>query len=98
MDDPDSRAATTAERALLNALEAGCSAPVGAFADVAEGEEGPELYLRAVVTSSDGSVNVRLSATGTTVEAEQLGRRLAAELLDEGAAGLIGEPSLDRDE
>ena len=91
LDDPDTRAATTAERALLNTLEAGCSAPVGAFADLAEGEEGPELYLRAVVASGDGAHSVRLSATGTPDEAEQLGRRLARELLEEGAAGLIGE-------
>ncbi|WP_434581671.1 hydroxymethylbilane synthase [Carbonactinospora thermoautotrophica] len=91
LDDPDTRAAVTAERALLAALEAGCSAPVGAFGEVAEGEEGPELYLRGVVVASDGSQSVRLSATGTPDEADQLGRRLAAEMLAAGAAGLMGE-------
>ncbi len=91
LDDPDTRAAVTAERALLAALEAGCSAPVGAFGEVAEGEEGPELYLRGVVVASDGSQSVRLSATGTPDEADQLGRCLAAEMLAAGAAGLMGE-------
>ena len=91
LDDPGTRAATTAERTLLATLEAGCSAPVGALAEPAEGEQFPELYLRAVVASVDGSASVRLSATGPLDEAESLGRRLATELLAEGAAGLMGE-------
>jgi hydroxymethylbilane synthase len=91
LDDPGTRAAVTAERALLAALAAGCSAPVGALADVGEGDAGPEIYLRAVVAASDGSATVRLSATGALGDAEALGRRLAAELLDAGAADLMGE-------
>ena len=43
---PDTRAAVAAERALLAALEAGCTAPVGALAVIAEGDDGPELFLR----------------------------------------------------
>ena len=38
-----------AERALLTTLQAGCLAPIGALADVADGEDGPEMWLRAVV-------------------------------------------------
>ncbi len=90
LDDADSRTAVTAERALLSALEGGCTAPVGALAQVAEGDDGPELYLRGLVAAVDGTDEVRLSATGPTSEAEQVGRRLAAELLDLGAADLIG--------
>ncbi|MDQ1703742.1 MAG: hydroxymethylbilane synthase [Frankiaceae bacterium] len=92
LDDPGSRAAVTAERSLLAALEAGCSAPVGALADVALGESGEEeIYLRGVVASVDGSHAIRLSATGPLADSEGLGRRLAAQLLEEGAADLIGE-------
>ena len=90
LDDPDSRAAVTAERALLAALEAGCSAPVGALAVVAEDEDGAtELFLRASVIAVDGSDAVRLSATGATADAEAVGRRLAADLLAEGADQLM---------
>ncbi|HLZ36403.1 MAG TPA: hydroxymethylbilane synthase, partial [Mycobacteriales bacterium] len=91
LDDLRTRAAVTAERALLAALAAGCSAPVGALADVAEGDAGPEIYLRGVVVAGDGSTTVRLSATGASTDADDLGRRLATELLDAGAADLIGE-------
>ena len=91
LDDPATRAATTAERTLLAALEAGCTAPVGALADVAVGDDGDEIYLRAVVASTDGSTAIRLSATGPFNDPEGLGRRLAEDLLDAGAAGLIGE-------
>jgi hydroxymethylbilane synthase len=54
LEDPDSRAAVDAERALLAALEAGCTAPVGAMAEVAEGDDGPEIFLRALAAALDG--------------------------------------------
>lgn len=92
LDDPDTRAAVTAERALLRELEAGCTAPIGALADVATGDDGPELWLRAVVLAVDGSAFVRQSATGPPSAAESLGRRLAQELLADGAAELVKEP------
>ncbi|GAA4980424.1 hydroxymethylbilane synthase [Yinghuangia aomiensis] len=95
LDDPGTRGAVLAERMLLAELEAGCSAPVGALADVSagesDGEEVTELYLRAIVASADGAHSVRLSATGPLDEAASLGRSLAAEMLARGAAGLMGE-------
>ena len=90
LDHPDSRAAVEAERALLAALEAGCSAPVGALAEIAEGDAGPEVFLRGSVTAADGSDAVRLSATGPLTDADGIGRRLAAELLADGADTMMG--------
>lgn len=90
LDDAESRARVAAERALLAALEAGCSAPVGALAEVAEGDDGPEVFLRGSVTAIDGSDAVRLSATGPTTDADGVGRRLAAELLADGADTMMG--------
>ena len=52
LDHADTRAAVAAERALLAALEAGCSAPVGALAEIAEGDDGPEVFLRGSVTAA----------------------------------------------
>ncbi|MDG4858959.1 hydroxymethylbilane synthase [Streptomyces sp. T-3] len=99
LDDPYTRAAVTAERSLLAALEAGCSAPVGALADLlADGQVVKEMRLRGVVGSIDGSTLVQLSTTGpvptTQAEAEALGRELAADMLAKGAAGLMGERAL----
>ncbi|WP_216590429.1 hydroxymethylbilane synthase [Streptomyces brasiliscabiei] len=96
LDDPYTRAAVTAERSLLAALEAGCSAPVGAFADLlADGQIVKEMRLRGVVGTIDGSTLVQLSTTGPVPEtydqAMALGRELAAEMLAKGAAGLMGE-------
>jgi hydroxymethylbilane synthase len=88
IDDPRSRAAVTAERSLLAALEAGCSAPVGAFA------AGTALYLhvQAVVIGSAGPP-LRVAGDGPAADAERLGRQLAAELLSRGAGSLISVPS-----
>ena len=93
VDDPRTRAAVTAERAVLAALEAGCAAPVGALAEIAEGDDGDELWLRAVALSPDGAVAVRRSATGLPDEAEKVGRTLAEEMLDDGASTLVQEAS-----
>ncbi|MBY3554597.1 hydroxymethylbilane synthase [Modestobacter lapidis] len=90
LEDPTARACVVAERAVLAALEAGCSAPVAAYAELAEAEDGTaELYLRASVTALDGSDGVRGSTSGPATEAAELGRALAAELLDRGAAALM---------
>jgi hydroxymethylbilane synthase len=91
LDHPRTRAAVAAERSVLAALEAGCSAPVGALADIAEGDDGDELWLRAVALSGDGAVAVRRSATGSPEDGERLGRDLARDMLDDGAASLIEE-------
>jgi hydroxymethylbilane synthase len=89
LDDPGTRTCVLAERTTLAALEAGCTAPVAAYAELAEGDDGPELFLRASVTALDGSDAVRGSATGPVAEAARLGAELAAELLDRGAAELM---------
>ncbi len=89
LEHADTRVCVTAERALLATLEAGCSAPVGALAEVAEGDAGDEVYLRALVAALDGSDAVRLSATGRTTDAHGVGTRLAAELFELGAADLM---------
>lgn len=96
LDDPFTRAAVTAERSLLAALEAGCSAPVGALADLlADGQTVKEMRLRGVVGSTDGATLVQLSTTGPVPETHEaamaLGRELATEMLAQGAAGLMGE-------
>ncbi|MFF9018342.1 hydroxymethylbilane synthase [Streptomyces sp. NPDC014870] len=103
LDDPLTRAAVTAERSLLAALEAGCSAPVGALADLLAEDSGrgqvvTEMRLRGVVGTTDGSTLVQLSTTGPVPashdEAMALGRELADEMLAKGAAGLMGERAL----
>ncbi|GAA2654371.1 hydroxymethylbilane synthase [Paractinoplanes durhamensis] len=90
LDHAPSRSAVVAERALLATLEAGCSAPVAAHAELAEGEDGDEIYLRGAVISPDGSRAIRLSRTGTPAEAAEIGKALAADLLENGADTLLG--------
>ncbi|MEE4546304.1 hydroxymethylbilane synthase [Streptomyces sp. V4-01] len=95
LDDPVTRAAVTAERSLLAALEAGCSAPVGALADLVDDGQVTELRLRGIVGTTDGATLVQMSTTGpvpaSDEQARALGRDLAAAMLAKGAAGLMGE-------
>jgi hydroxymethylbilane synthase len=89
LDDRPTRAAITAERAFLGVLEAGCRAPVAAYAEFADGDDGEEIYLRGAVISPDGSRDLRRSRTGTPADAAEIGKALAADLLDLGAETLM---------
>ncbi|MDQ2847429.1 MAG: hydroxymethylbilane synthase [Actinomycetota bacterium] len=89
IDDPASRWAAIAERAVLAGLEAGCSAPVSALATINDGA----AKLAAQVTSADGSSMLRQTVTARVADdasATGAGRALTAELLAAGAAGLMG--------
>lgn len=90
LDDSDTRWAVTAERSLLSALEAGCTAPVGAFATVS----GADLTLTGAVIATDGSREIRGSVSGPAHSASQLGVDLAARLISDGAAALLGAGSV----
>jgi len=85
--DHASLAAVTAERSLLEALEAGCSAPVGAYAAGWQ-----QLRLQAAVMSTDGSRVLRAHGVAPGADASQLGRDLAAKLLASGAGDFISVP------
>jgi hydroxymethylbilane synthase len=87
LDHVPSRVVVAAERATLAALEAGCTAPVGALADLVsdlddDGHAVDRILLRAILGTASGVV--RASVTGETDQAEKLGQALAAELLDLG--------------
>ena len=101
VDHAPTRAAVTAERSLLAALEAGCTAPVGAYAIPAAGNrlhlEGivlgaPEVSLPPAVldsSASSGRMVIRERGEAETADAARLGRELAERMLALGAAGLM---------
>jgi hydroxymethylbilane synthase len=57
-------------------------------ADPADQSEGT-VFLRGAAFAVDGTTSIRRSGTGTLADAESVGRRLAAELLDAGADSLL---------
>jgi hydroxymethylbilane synthase len=77
--------AVLAERAMLRALEGGCRVPVGASSAVA----GRVVRLRGIVISPDGALVYRSEAEGE--EPEEVGERLAWDLLEQGGAVVLGE-------
>ncbi|MFI6776813.1 hydroxymethylbilane synthase [Nocardia sp. NPDC050412] len=97
LDDAATRASVIAERSLLAELEAGCTAPIGAIAEVVEsldddGRIVDELSLRGCAAAVDGSDVLRASVVGAPERAAELGRELARELLDLGARELLSTP------
>lgn len=78
---------TGIERELLNEMEAGCSAPVGAFAWI----EGDELILHAVALKVDGTLQYDIELKSQTNKAVGLGRKAARKLLEQGADKLVEE-------
>jgi hydroxymethylbilane synthase len=94
LDDPDARAATTAERSFLQALGGGCTAPIAAYAQAAsEGAGGTaagatsELELTGLVLSADG--RERASVKGCGAEPVALGQSLAQQALRAGAGAWL---------
>jgi hydroxymethylbilane synthase len=86
LDDRATHAAVRAERALLAALRGGCLAPVGAWC---REEGGGSLRLTAVVLSRNGTQRLIAESEDDIEQADPLGRRVAQELLAQGAAKLI---------
>jgi len=86
LDDPPTRQAALAERAMLRGLGGGCHVPIGALSAV----RGEGLTLRGVVLPPDGTARVEGRVEGPLAEAEALGQRLADQLLAAGARELLG--------
>jgi hydroxymethylbilane synthase len=86
-DDAASRA-LAAERALVTALGGGCQMPIGGIA-LPAGDT--DLELHAIVASLDGTRIIRYKKVGTRTDAQALGRDVAAQLLERGAADILGE-------
>lgn len=96
VDHAATRAEVTAERSVLAELEAGCAAPVGAYADVGDGR----LRLRAAVVAPDGTGAVRRERSvpvgaDTAEAASSLGRELAREMIGDGADRIVADAARD---
>jgi hydroxymethylbilane synthase len=85
LNEPNSRQCVLAERAMLAELRGGCLAPVGAWGRI----EAAQLRLDGVVLSVDGRQRLMASAVGASTDAEKVGKDVARELIDQGAAQLI---------
>lgn len=85
LDDAETRACITAERALLHELQGGCQVPLGAWAHLVGGE----LHLAAAVFSADGREFVRRDGRGSPGEAHAVGKRLGQLLIGAGADRIL---------
>lgn len=87
INDAETKARITAERAFLRRLEGGCQVPIGAFAIL----ENNEIYLQGFVGNTDGSRVIRDAMRGAAETAETLGTTLAERCLAAGANELLTE-------
>ena len=77
--------AVRAERALMRKLEGGCQVPIGALAQVVEGQ----IILQGMVASIDGARLIKAEAKGT--DPEKVGLDVAARLIALGATDILAE-------
>src|SRR5271170_6285649 len=85
LEHSETRAAVTAERAVLASLGGGCQAPMGSYAYVHEAT----LYVIALIISPDGSQKIRHAKYGSVADAAELGHALAEQLLAEGGKQIL---------
>jgi len=88
VNDADASDALAAERALVTALGGGCQMPIGGIAQPVAGHG---LELHAVVASLDGARIIRYKRVGPRTNAAALGREVAEQLLQQGAANILHE-------
>ncbi|MDA0659411.1 MAG: hydroxymethylbilane synthase [Planctomycetota bacterium] len=84
-------AASTAERSLLAALQGGCLAPIAAWARLTEvgTSDSHQLRLTGVVLHPSGTPHLFAESDAAMADADALGRHVAKQLLDQGAAELV---------
>jgi len=87
LNDARTTVAVAAERAFLQRLEGGCQVPIGAFAEVHDGQ----VELTGLVASIDGKEVLKESITGREEKAGELGIQLANRLLDMGGREILAE-------
>lgn len=90
LDDGDTRAAASLERAFLARVEGGCQVPVGVYAQVKDGG----IEAEAIIASPDGARAFRKNISGSVEVAAVLGRELAEALLADGALKILQELGL----
>lgn len=81
LNDVDTASCVTAERAMNAALEGGCQVPIAGYAVL----EGDELFMRGLVGDPEGGDVLRTEARAPRADAEALGKKLAEDLLSQGA-------------
>lgn len=87
LDDARARREIESERALLGALGGGCQVPIGAYAT----SDQREIWLRAMVGRPDGSEVLRDLQVGPNTEPQELGKRVAERMLNQGAKEILKE-------
>jgi hydroxymethylbilane synthase len=85
LDDAATRTCVEAERAMNRALHGSCHVPVAAFAR----REGDALVLSGLVGSATDGQTLRAEGHGTVADPDALGRRVAAQLLEQGAGAFL---------
>jgi hydroxymethylbilane synthase len=86
LEDSESRAAATAERALLAELDGSCRTPIGGYARLqADGR----LLLSGSVARADGSFLLRRDLTGRPADAERIGQTLGTSLMVDAPADIF---------
>ena len=91
LEDPATRTCVNAERAMNRRLQGGCQVPIGAYAELKDGQ----VYLRGLVGDPDGARVLRDEVSGPASAAETLGINLAEQLLAAGAGEILAKVYAD---
>lgn len=88
LEDRDTRVCVTAERSFLTKLDGGCQVPIAAHARLLDQER---IIIQGLVAEPDGSTILRSEISGLTVDAEEIGVKLAQELMDMGGREILAK-------
>ena len=93
LNDADTACAATAERVFLRTMEGGCRLPMAAYASFTE----DALHLTGSVFSTDGTKSLTYEAFAQKGDEEDLGKKVAGQLLEDGAREILREVLRERE-
>ncbi|MFZ7222828.1 hydroxymethylbilane synthase [Avibacterium avium] len=83
--DAETTACVLAERAMNNHLQGGCQVPIAGYAVIRDNQ----LYLKALVGKTDGSLIIRAENQSAVENSQELGVQVAESLLKQGADEIL---------
>lgn len=85
ISDENSKISANIERQFLNVLEGGCTAPIGAYAEIQD----EKIIFKGAILSLDGQKTISVDEVFPTSNFENKGKELAEKCLEKGAKELI---------
>lgn len=94
LNDEETELCTRIEREFLRELEGGCTAPIGAIAELSNSWRGDRIEFTGVLLSRDGQTRLEVNETAKTGDPVAFAKKCAQRIIDQGGKNIIAKDAL----